>query len=481
MCPHGDNCHYAHNKLEQLYHPERYKRKFCLHHPHNIHKCDYGGHCSFAHNESEIMVELLHNMKQDEYFYLNKYKTVFCPYIYEHDRTQCIYAHNPQDLRRDLSKIKYSPNQCPYWMQGQIFCYEEGGCPNQMECLNCHGWKELEYHPLNYKTKPCNNLKKCNKKECPFYHSNADRRQPRTTSQLTRSLLQNSPTRNFVPQGMFNPGPSQQFNDEMGRPHSFPFTPFRLGSDPESNRKSMRQAGSSQGTTTTHASSVNFAEDDMTPGMSHQPRTQINEFYPGFQSPIKASSASPEKSRFDLGKNLFSPPNDVWSAFQPDQEDQLEDFFASGSNSLKVPKPSTNEKEDSIGSQEGVKKEKNEEIKVVQMSNDEFKEAFISNLDKKGLSHAKAYLINPMIDIQALKSFSKKDFHLFPHISTQDKEKIVKVIEDILEVEALLCDVNILNEKEYPFSPDSDEGDFFKCIGSWERNQDLKGISETTK
>lgn len=46
----------------------------------------------------------------------------------------------------------------------------------QAACLKCHGWKESEYHPLNYKTKPCED-KKCNGNlECPFYHGNHDKR-----------------------------------------------------------------------------------------------------------------------------------------------------------------------------------------------------------------------------------------------------------------------------------------------------------------
>lgn len=171
ICPRGDNCEYSHNKVEQLYHPEKYKKKFCLYHPHNLQKCDYGNYCSFAHSESEIQIELLHNLQKDTHFYVNKYKTVYCPYIYEHDRNQCIYAHNPQDFRRSPLLYKYEPSQCPNWVQGQVFSYEEGNCPKQMDCNLCHGWKEIEYHPLCYKTKLCNNAKNCIKIDCPFVHS----------------------------------------------------------------------------------------------------------------------------------------------------------------------------------------------------------------------------------------------------------------------------------------------------------------------
>ena len=133
-CPQGDNCGCSHNKLEQLYHPSKYKMKFCLQYPHNAHKCEYNSFCSFAHNEDEIKIDLLHNLKKDKKFYIEKYKTVFCPYIYEHDRISCIYAHNPQDFRRDITKFNYNPVKCPKWAHKPVYTYEEGKCPEQMNC-----------------------------------------------------------------------------------------------------------------------------------------------------------------------------------------------------------------------------------------------------------------------------------------------------------------------------------------------------------
>ena len=51
------------------------------------------------------------------------------------------------------------------------------------QCKLCHGWKEQEYHPENYKTKRCSNGILCKKKEkdCAYYHvdgkdKNSDRR-----------------------------------------------------------------------------------------------------------------------------------------------------------------------------------------------------------------------------------------------------------------------------------------------------------------
>lgn len=56
-----------------------------------------------------------------------------------------------------------------------MFGYVE--CKFHMNCGKCHGWKELEYHPLNYKTRQCSNGTKCPKgKICPYYHTPSEKR-----------------------------------------------------------------------------------------------------------------------------------------------------------------------------------------------------------------------------------------------------------------------------------------------------------------
>ena len=40
-----------------------------------------------------------------------------------------------------------------------------------MSCNFCHGWKELDFHPLLYKTKFCSDGPTCDKKDCIYYHS----------------------------------------------------------------------------------------------------------------------------------------------------------------------------------------------------------------------------------------------------------------------------------------------------------------------
>jgi len=490
-CPNGDNCRYAHNKLEQLYHPERYKRKFCLHHPHNIHKCDYGGHCSFAHNESEIKIELLHNFKQDEFFYLNKYKTVFCPYIYEHDRNQCVYAHNPQDLRRDPNQHKYNAIQCPYWSQGQIFSYDEGGCPNQTDCQNCHGWKELEYHPLYYKTKPCNSGRKCTKKDCPFYHTNSEKRPNKVTSQLTQSLfsLKNSSPSSLMKTRMFNPD-SSPFYDGSEVPNANEkkaehnpqrslismFMGFNLNENDPSrkmNNKICRLADSLPATNS-FMPSTNYSDEEVL-ATSFKPRANTYEAQ-YLQNSIGAASANSDKGRFEQPRNVYSHPHDMWAPLHEEHEEKMDNYFMNitNSNSYKMNKQDLHRVEDSFDTPENgntnepeAASEKNGEI-----SNDQFKKSFIKNLEAKGLSHTMPYLINPMIDLKALRSFTQKDFHLFPHLSFEDKQKIAKIIQEVLEEDTLFSEVNTITGDYPQNSYEDDDNLLFGCmVGSAERHQ----------
>ncbi len=48
-------------------------------------------------------------------FYMNRYKTVFCPMKNKkHDWSSCIYAHRMQDFRRKPDKHFYYPEACPH-------------------------------------------------------------------------------------------------------------------------------------------------------------------------------------------------------------------------------------------------------------------------------------------------------------------------------------------------------------------------------
>ena len=95
------NCEFSHNKIEQVYHPKRYKSKFCqTYHNKNI-RCQYKEFCAFAHNQTEIKIKIIHLETRDQDFFMYKYKTIWCPDTQHHDRSTCVYAHNIQDFRRN--------------------------------------------------------------------------------------------------------------------------------------------------------------------------------------------------------------------------------------------------------------------------------------------------------------------------------------------------------------------------------------------
>ena len=59
-CPSQENCELSHNRVESVYHPEKYKTKYCTKYPKNLSKCEYGDYCSFAHSTKELKTRLIH-------------------------------------------------------------------------------------------------------------------------------------------------------------------------------------------------------------------------------------------------------------------------------------------------------------------------------------------------------------------------------------------------------------------------------------
>jgi hypothetical protein len=176
-CPMGDSCPNCHNRVEEFYHPSKYKTKFCSSYPHILENCEYGPYCCFAHSESDIKIDLICKFTKDSDFYLFHFKTVWCPFNENnHAREQCVYAHNWQDFRRKPYAYNYEKDQCQTWDPTKIINVYTDGCPNDMHCKCSHGWKEQEYHPTNYKMNHCRHGENCNKPHCPYYHSERDRR-----------------------------------------------------------------------------------------------------------------------------------------------------------------------------------------------------------------------------------------------------------------------------------------------------------------
>lgn len=130
-------------------------------------------------------MELIHHYEQDIDFFIFHYKTLWCPFNYvKHDRSQCVYAHNWQDYRRKPHLYNYEPVSCPSWNPNNFITKYEAcndyiylECANRLNCHKCHGWKELEYHPKNYKMRACSNGSKCPKGIiCPYFHNSSEKR-----------------------------------------------------------------------------------------------------------------------------------------------------------------------------------------------------------------------------------------------------------------------------------------------------------------
>lgn len=176
-CLKGDECEFSHNDPEQLYHPDKYKKRFCSLYPNELEKCKFGNFCSFAHAENEIRLVLLERFIHDDEFNLFYYKTIWCPKNNQHDKAQCVYAHNVQDFRRTPLEYFYDADDCNFWCKiDNKNKYEKGGCSKMMECNKCHGWKENEYHPFNYKKWKCTLGDSCKKKECAYLHAYDDKK-----------------------------------------------------------------------------------------------------------------------------------------------------------------------------------------------------------------------------------------------------------------------------------------------------------------
>ena len=134
-------------------------------------------------------------MKKDADFFMFYFKTECCPFNKEHNKAQCVYYHNWQDFRRKPNIFTYDCHKlCKNWKAGTFIAKYQDGCENMASCDSSHGWKEQDYHPLLYKTKPCpeetqklspKSRKQCSRGiECPYYHSESEKRVPNNTYQL---------------------------------------------------------------------------------------------------------------------------------------------------------------------------------------------------------------------------------------------------------------------------------------------------------
>jgi hypothetical protein len=168
---------------EWFYTEDMYKRRFCAYYP-DVDQCKRGSNCAFAHSRAEYRGSLLpvdeeHEGWHSGDFYMNHFKTLWCPIRTHHDWLTCVYAHNYLDIRRRPA-IGYGPKACPHWDKKTHQTTYDGGCPNGFRCPYAHGTKEQMYHPAYFKTILCRDMmcpEGCPRSyACAFYHTDEESR-----------------------------------------------------------------------------------------------------------------------------------------------------------------------------------------------------------------------------------------------------------------------------------------------------------------
>lgn len=106
------------------------------------------------------------------------FKTVWCPYADpNHQKENCVYAHNWQDYRRKPHIYGYSSQACPNWDTKATVTDYEGACKDGLRCKYAHGRRESAFHPEMYKKSDCQKAD-CQMVFCPLAHNPAERIEP---------------------------------------------------------------------------------------------------------------------------------------------------------------------------------------------------------------------------------------------------------------------------------------------------------------
>lgn len=213
QCSKGDACDKSHNRHELLYHPSIFKQRFCSSYAtrNGTERCGRGQFCAFAHSREEVRAPLFSvneetNPSTD--FFMQHFKTVWCPYGVQHDWYTCVYAHTYQDCRRS-PQLGYGSEPCPAWNKDVHSADYGRRCPHGTLCPYSHGSKEQLYHPSYYKTMPCMDYRAKDRSGvscprgilCAFYHEASERRWPlRATIDYSVPL---PPQRNTLLQAQF--------------------------------------------------------------------------------------------------------------------------------------------------------------------------------------------------------------------------------------------------------------------------------------
>ncbi|KAL8269799.1 hypothetical protein Esti_006278 [Eimeria stiedai] len=190
QCSKGDACDKSHNRHELLYHPSIFKQRFCSSYAtrNGTERCGRGQFCAFAHSREEVRAPLFSVSEETNPttdFFMQHFKTVWCPYGVQHDWYTCVYAHTYQDCRRS-PQVGYGSEPCPAWNKDVHSADYGRRCPHGTLCPYSHGSKEQLYHSSYYKTMPCMDYRardrggvSCPRGTlCAFYHEASERRWP---------------------------------------------------------------------------------------------------------------------------------------------------------------------------------------------------------------------------------------------------------------------------------------------------------------
>lgn len=195
-CSEGDSCSLSHNRLEHLYHPDNFKVRLCASYP-DISSCQRSSFCAFAHCREERVGELFSEQEESERscrFFMDRFKTLWCPFGVQHDWHACLYAHTYQDCRRALT-VGYGSEPCPHWDRNLHLSDYSKRCSSGYSCPYAHGSKEQLYHPCYFRTMPCADYRSsggtCPRGElCAFFHESKQKRIAIPLNVITASIMQ---------------------------------------------------------------------------------------------------------------------------------------------------------------------------------------------------------------------------------------------------------------------------------------------------
>lgn len=148
-CPRGNECTFAHNRLERRYHPSLFRTQMCPHYHDGV-SAHSDVFCSYAHGD-------LREVSPPRYSYgdiMSNYKVWPCDGL---GREQCTCRnfnyHDSREQRRPLN-IGYLPRPCPAAKPKDDDEWQADVCCDP-QCKCAHSRFEVMFHPRVYKSVLC--------------------------------------------------------------------------------------------------------------------------------------------------------------------------------------------------------------------------------------------------------------------------------------------------------------------------------------